>query len=188
MTKIAFITVVIGAIVVVGVGTFVVAKIFLDSTGQPSTNIPSSAPANSAAQPTTVPSSNTVPLATWDGGIVQAKDIKIDPKTVPDSYNAGHYFVGYQPPGSASDPNAVTKPPYTIEYIDGTQYFSIALLQKPIGAARQEAEQYLMTHLGLKPGDMCRIKYMVSTPNSVDQTYAGTSLGFSFCNGAIKLP
>jgi hypothetical protein len=113
------------------------------------------------------------------------KDILQDPETKADTNNKGHYFVGNSvDPTSSAPPNV----PYVIEYIAATDFFSIALMQEPIGAARTQAEQYLMKHLGIAESEMCHLRYTVTTPAWVDTTYANTSLGFSFCAGATPLP
>ena len=101
--------------------------------------------------------------------------------------NPGYYYLGYHYANGTSDPTASNDPPYLIEYISTTQYFNISLLHEPLGQIRQQAEQYLMAHTGLTQNQMCQIKYMVSVPSSVNQVYAGTNLGFSFCPGAVQL-
>jgi hypothetical protein len=109
-----------------------------------------------------------------------------DSDTKADSNNPGQYFLGNSI--DPTNPSASATPPYVIEYISSTQYFNIAILQEPISAGRKEAEQYLMTKLNITPTQMCNLNYTVSTSVGVDPTYAGQSLGFSFCPGAIQLP
>jgi hypothetical protein len=191
MNKTITVILIFGGIILVAIGTLFAANIFFKSPGPSPSDIATNTSSGSNATNTsthTTSTSGRIALETWDGATVSAKDIKIDPETTKDSYNVGHYFVGYPPPGSVQDPNSITKPPYSIQYIDKTQFFSISLLQQPISESRKLAEQYLEAHLGLKAGDMCRLKYTVSVANSVDQTFAGRSLGFSFCNGAVQLP
>lgn len=113
------------------------------------------------------------------GTTVQAADFLSDPAVVKDANNPGYYSVGYQ---------AVDNPPYAITYISDTNYFNIALLQEPIGPVRKDAEQYLMAHLGITAEKMCQLDYMVSVPEWVNSQFAGKSLGFSFCPGAVTLP
>jgi hypothetical protein len=164
------------------------------------TNVSNSNPSNPAyittnvGTPINVPVSgaggqgNTISIASAYGGTIQVKDFENDPVFAKDPVNSGYYYFGYHFSQGVSDSTATDTPPYVIEYIGSTQYFSIALLQEPIGQSRQEMEQYLMTHLGITQNQMCQLKYMVSVPASVDPTYAGTGLGFSFCPGATQLP
>ncbi len=129
----------------------------------------------------------TIPLATTDGGTVVANDITQDPAAGKYS-SSGYYYLGYHTPDSeATDTAATENPPYLISYIGSSQYFIIELLEEPLADTRTQAEQYLMVHLGVSQTDMCRLKYMVSVPNSVNPIYAGTNLGFSFCPGAVQL-
>jgi hypothetical protein len=131
---------------------------------------------------------NTISIAGSNGATIQVNNFKNDPVLAKDPVNSGYYYFGPHFSEGVPDSTATSTPPYIIEYIDSTQYFSIALLEEPLGQTRQEMEQYLMAHLGISQSQMCQLKYMVSVPASVDTTYAGTSLGFSFCPGAVPLP
>ncbi len=142
-------------------------------------------PAGSGGQQTKT--GDLLSLATTDGGTLQTKDFKNDPVTVKDPFNPGYFFIGNHFFEGISDPTATENPPYKIEYTDATQYFNIALLQEPVAATRQDAEQYLMSHLGISQSDMCRLKYMVSVPARINSFYSGRNLGFSFCPGATAL-
>lgn len=113
-----------------------------------------------------------------DGSTIQAKDFLIDPTTKEDPVNKGYFYLGSQSEDA----------PYMILYIKDTQFFTIELLKEPLGENRRAAETYLEKLLGLSNDSMCALAYMVSTPSSISQTYAGTSLGFSFCPNAVRLP
>lgn len=128
------------------------------------------------------PGSGTV-LATADGGAVATKDFLADPTTVEDPINTGNYYLGYNEVSTTT-----SNPPYTIEYIRATQFFNISLWREPLGETRSEAEQYLLTRLGVTQESLCRLNYMVSAPWWVNTFYGGKSLGFSFCPGAVVLP
>ncbi len=130
---------------------------------------------------------NKIAITASDESTVQTKDITKDPVTVKDKITADYYYVGYHTSSIASDTTATENPPYLIEYINSTHYFNIELLKEPIKEMRQQAEQYLMAHLGLNQDQMCQIKYSVSVPYSVNQIYSGMNLGFSFCSGATQL-
>lgn len=122
------------------------------------------------------------------GGFVQTLDFINDPATAKDPINPDYYYLGYHVNEGKSDPTATDNPPYIITYISTTHYFNIALFQEPIGIVREEAQQYLMTHLGITQSQMCQLDYMVSVPWRVNQIYSGKNLGFSFCPGATALP
>lgn len=64
----------------------------------------------------------------------------------------------------------------------------VSLFSEPIGPVRLEAEEALRTVLGLTNQELCRLNHDVRTIISVNETYAGRSLGFSFCPGATVLP
>jgi hypothetical protein len=167
-------------IVAILVVFFVVLKVI---TGSPNTPVASTTTSSSAVSNTSVVTSSP---AANDSSTTLAEQVLHDSDTKSDPDNSGQYFLG-----NALNPENSTAsdtPPYVITYIAGTNSFSIALLQEPIGAARMEAEQYLMQHFSLTEGQMCALDYTVSTPAYVNSTYAGTSLGFSFCPGAVQLP
>ncbi len=127
-------------------------------------------------------------VAGANGVFVRVTNFLKDPATVQDPINAGLYYLGYHINEGFPDATATANPPYIIEYISATQYFSIALLQEPIGTVRAVAEQYLIEHLGITQSQMCQLNYTLSVPNSVNSQYAGKDLGFSFCPGATVLP
>lgn len=105
-----------------------------------------------------------------------------NPNISEDANNPGNYFIGNQPG------TEVGNRPYLITYTAETKYFNITLTQEPIGQARKNAEAYLMETLSLTEDQMCGLDYTVYTPTTVNNQYAGTNLGFSFCPGAVKLP
>ncbi|MES2202858.1 MAG: hypothetical protein V4474_00815 [Patescibacteria group bacterium] len=169
--------IVLGLIVAVLIAAVVVVMFIFGGLGAPA-----AAPADTTSQ-NGLPDSR--PAINPDTGTSLRKDILKDPQTKEDSNNKGHYFVGnYINPAVNTSPTV----PYVIEYIAATDYFNIALMQEPLGSARMQAEQYLMQHLGITQTEMCHLKYMVTTPAWVSTAYANTSLGFSFCPGATKLP
>ncbi|MDE1925376.1 MAG: hypothetical protein KGH79_04350, partial [Patescibacteria group bacterium] len=113
--------------------------------------------------------------------------VKSDSATVKDPINKNTYYLGYHPYEGVTDPTASDNPPYLIAYDDSNQSFTISLLQEPLAATRSTVESYLMTHFSLTQDQMCSLRYIISTPYRVNQVYAGTNLGFSFCAGATKL-
>lgn len=77
---------------------------------------------------------------------------------------------------------------FQILYYPGDGSFNVVLLDEPIGQMRLAAESALREALGLSSADLCKLRIQVSTLISVNETYAGQSLGLSFCPGAVKLP
>lgn len=159
-----------------------------DQGGSSNNNLP-------ANNPTTVPvtngnnggssttqNSDTLSLKTSDGGTIQVHNIKKDPALKEDTVNRGYYYFNMQTASTSS-----ANPPYVIEYIDSTQYFNIALMQEPIGQARQQAEVYLAAHLGVPQEELCRLNYMVTVPYSVNQYFSSIDLRFSTCPDATPL-
>lgn len=187
----------IGAIVVVGL---IALAFWLTSpkSQTPATNSPNGQNtlpvANSVGNTTAVDTSTNLTsgtilsLSAVDGGTIQVNNFINDPTTAKDPINQGYYYLGYHVNEGISDPTATDNPPYIIEYISATQYFNVALLQEPIGPVREEAQQYLMTHLGITQNQLCRLNYMVSVPDRVNSQFTGKNLGFSFCPGATVLP
>lgn len=130
---------------------------------------------------TSVPPMN---IKGFDGSIIAVRNFLGDADTSEDPVNPGYYYLGYQTFGE----KAVEVPPYLITYIVETQYFNITLSQEPIGETRKSVENYLLGKLGLTKTQLCALNYTIATPTSLNSTYAGMNLGFSFCPGAIALP
>jgi hypothetical protein len=187
MTKIAYI--VLGVGIVLFVAIMLLSRLFTSTPGtttQP--QVQKGATATGTLYPVSVtvsPSSSGGQATTSTTAKLGVNDFLKDPETKPDTSTPGQYFLG-----NTIDPTVDAAPniPYTITYNEKTQFFNIALLEEPIGSARQAAEQYLIQHLGVSQSQLCQLQYQVSTPAYVNGQYAGTSLGFSFCPGAVKLP
>lgn len=123
-------------------------------------------------------SNQTISVVNSTGSGMWVRDFFKDAATIADPHNPGYYTIVPETPTS----------PYTITYISNTQYFIIELTQEPIGHARVEAERYLEQKLGIGDSELCRLNYTLSVSTSVNKQYAGRSLGFSFCQGAVVLP
>lgn len=173
-------------IVLIGVTLIVLIGILVYTLISPSGTSSTPFPNNQQFPITNSPSgqnATSIELQTATGTIV-VRNFLQDPQSKADPVNDGHFQLGtYIDPTDSTAPDV----PYNIEYIASTQYFIIVLYQEPIAEARQEAEQFLMNHLGITEEQMCQLKYMVSVPNRVSSYFAGTSLGFSFCPGAVPL-
>lgn len=187
----------LGTIIVIGIIALVVFKIFTGSSNQ--------APATTTYTTTNTGSTNVavstnslggqagtsggmIALKIFDGSSISVKNFIKDPVTVKDPINAHQYYIGPHPKEGVTDPTATDNPPYIIDFDDAYQSFTISLLQKPLGATRQQAEQFLMTHLGISQNQMCTLQYTLTVSNDVDPTYTSKNLGFSFCPGATQLP
>jgi hypothetical protein len=145
--------------------------------GNPSTNFPSA-----GTVPNGTSQGNSLTVAEIQQGSITVRNFKDDPTTVPDTHNAGYYYLagGINP--------AITHPPYQVFYDEAHQYFGITLYKEPLGQYRKEAEQSLTKSLGLTQDQMCRLNYFIGTAPGVDDLYLAKNLGFSFCPGATALP
>ncbi|HVV39308.1 MAG TPA: hypothetical protein VHD31_03205 [Candidatus Paceibacterota bacterium] len=191
------ITIIIAAVVIIGICAFIFLKLISGTSSEPDTNtnnpttlgtgnntsVVTNSPSgsNSSSQTNTQSS-----IQAYGGGVIAAKDFKNDPATTKDPLNPGHYYIGPHVNEGIDDPTASDNPPYVIEYIDQDQTFTIDLLQEPIGTVRQDMEKFLMSKLGLSEAQMCQLKYTVSVSWRVNPLYAGQNLGFSFCQGAMQ--
>ena len=122
----------------------------------------------------------TLALNANDGGVVTVKNFLKDPETAVDPVNDGYYVLGYPIDKLSTDSIGSTSVPYLITYTASTQYFNVALLEEPLGQARELAQNYLLRYLGISEKDMCRLSYTLGAPNGVSQLYGGANLGFSF--------
>ena len=79
-------------------------------------------------------------------------------------------------------------PSYTIEYFSRDHSFGIVLLQKPLAAARQEAETAMREALAISRQTACLLRVSLGVPYSVEPAVAGTNFGLSFCGNGLPLP
>lgn len=79
------------------------------------------------------------------------------------------------------------EPPYVIFYVTSDDSFQIVLEEQPIGKVRRQAEAEFLSMTGLTESQACALRYQVVAPLSVDNTYGGSNLGFSFCPGSVTL-
>lgn len=131
----------------------------------------------------TRPSTLTVAAQNPTGTMV-VQDFRTNSDTARDPVNTSFYYLKYHTAGEGATQN----PPYTISYDMVSGSFTIALYQEPLKQTRAEAEQYLMSALGLSQANMCALRYTVSVPGDINEYYSGTNLLFSFCPGATILP
>jgi hypothetical protein len=140
-------------------------------------------------------------IKTADGGSIHTNDFLHNGVTIPDYQNQGIWILagGFGPGcGSGRKCDAYQSSLFTISYYEksgplpsspqGVPMFNVFLIEKPLGKARQEAEQFLLMPLGLPPQQLCRANYLVHTFRELDPNHAdGHNLGFSFCPGSVRL-
>ena len=131
----------------------------------------------------------TIP-ARADGSAITVNDFLHNGTTMEDTQNPGTYYLagsaGYCLPNSC--PHGFQTDDFIITYDSSTKFITIDLRNEPLGRVRQEAEQFLMKTLGIQGNTFCAINYYLGTDVDVNEQYAGTNLGFSFCPHATALP
>ena len=126
----------------------------------------------------------SISLPNDSGTNVTIKNFLKDGTITPDTQNPGLFFLGNT---FTLDSQRMSLPPYVIVYEEGTGFFNIALLQKPLAASRLEAENYLINLLQVDKGALCGLSYTVSVPGYVDEMASGVDYRFSFCSDNIPL-
>lgn len=152
-----------------------------------------SSPGSGGVFPTTTPvttattTTATLSIPSAQGTAIVVRNFLVDPRTVADPVNSGYYYLGNHAPFDGSTSTISAQMRYSILYIAQTGHFTITLLKEPLAQSRREAEVYLQDALGLSQEELCSLQYQLSVPNFVNTYFAGDSLGFSFCPGAIPL-
>jgi hypothetical protein len=77
---------------------------------------------------------------------------------------------------------------FSIEYFPDGSYFDILLNKEPLGETRKKAEAALRAQLNLTNAQLCKLNTQVVTTRDVNEQFAGSNLGLSFCPGAATLP
>ena len=129
-------------------------------------------------------------LSVPGGGTLAVSDF-LATGAVTDAVNPGSYVLAGELGYCLYDgtcPKATDDTDFNISFDETTSEFTIVLLREPIGASRLEAEAFLRQKLGVKDSELCRIKYYVGVPYTVNTVYTGSNLGLSFCPGATQLP
>lgn len=149
------------------------------------TNVPVSGTAASTGQP------QNLTISTSGGGTITANDFIHNGVTIADGANSGRYLLAGNLGYCVSDPQqcqAASSTNFAIYYDSAQQSFAIALTEEPLGQARLDMEQFMLTALGITQQQMCNLNYYVGTSSGVNAIYATKNLGFSFCPGATVLP
>ena len=183
----------IGSLVVIGISTIYLFFFAANETPEPApTGTPSLPIATSSPNTSIFPSgTRTITIITRAGTKIMVLDFINNGQTVADAQNPGRYYlageVGYCLP-DGSCPAGAPAEDYNVVYDLKEQFFTISLLDEPIGSARKNAEAFLLKVLGISQTETCNLNYYVGTSIYVNETYAGKNLGFSYCPGATKLP
>lgn len=184
----------IGAVAVIGIATL--AIVFLGppddaSTTQTTPGLPvaDSVPGETPGAVGT--SSATITFTNRSSDVIVVKDFIHNGETIADTVNPGSHVLagtlGYcLADGTCPAGYPTTK--FSVSYNAETHFFTVVLLEEPLGTTRLEAEQFLIDRLGVTTQTLCAVDYSVGTPYWVNEGYAGKNLGFSFCPGATKLP
>ena len=125
----------------------------------------------------------SVILPSTTGPRVTVPNFLKDPSVTADTKNEGLYYIG----NTFTTPVTGTTPTYVVTYEKDTGYFNITLLQKPLAAARSDAETYLKNLLKVDETSLCGLSYTVSVPGYVDEEASGIDYRFSFCPDSVKL-
>lgn len=124
-------------------------------------------------------------------GSVTVSDFIHNGITAPDPQNSGTYYLAGSPcsdtpyPGC---PEGARTNNFSIAYDEGPQFFTVSLINEPLGKARIDAERFLQNALGISQEQLCTLNYYVGTTYYVNQQYSSKNLGFSFCPNATVLP
>jgi hypothetical protein len=136
-----------------------------------------------AAETLAPANASTLTLQLKNGEAVQVPDFRRARMTMVSPSNPGQYILM----GSrvfCAGPECPPWPqhsPFSISYDEPKQFFTIALEEKPIWAARTKAQNFLMRELNLSKGQLCTLNYYIGTDYHTDDAHAGKNLGFSFC-------
>ncbi len=194
--------------VIIGVGAvfavilFVVAILWIYSVQAPPGVVPSfsgalpgggTGGASATSASATASSTATTSAMTIAGtlGPLTVLDFLHNGETGADPANTGMYYLAGSPGyclANGSCPGGASTTAFNITYSADKQLFTVILLTEPLGQVRLTAQQFLESRLGLSDAQLCTIKYYLGTISAVNQFYAGTNLGFSFCPGATPLP
>jgi hypothetical protein len=74
---------------------------------------------------------------------------------------------------------------YSLFYNPNDQTFNISLMNSDVKNARNKAETDFLKILNINEKDACKLNVILAVPPSVDENYAGTNYGLSFCSNGI---
>ena len=187
---------IVGILFVVVVAATAWYFLFVPKNSPQSTQSTVTFPNSSSAVPTSSVSISSQPsggmtLVVQGGGTVVVNDFIHNGVTLRDKSNPGNYLLAGNLGYCFSNPQQCQAAPTTdfaVYYNSGPQSFTITLTKEPIGQARLDMEQFILTTLGLTQQQTCSLNYLVGVTRYVNSQYTGKNLGFSFCQGATVLP
>lgn len=130
-------------------------------------------------------------LTDRNGTNVATRDFFHNGVTIADVANAGNYLLAGNLGYCLTDQQkcqAASSTNFSVYYMSSSQSFIITLTEEPIGLARVQMEQFLLSTLGLTQDQLCKLNYLVGVTQDVNPQFTGNNLGFSFCPGATVLP
>lgn len=166
----------------------------VQQTTQPTTTLPVSGsitPIYNPPSATSSQSAQTMELTTQSGSVVVSNDFIHNGVTIQDKANTGRYLLAGNLDYCLSNPQecqAGSATNFNIYYESALQSFVIALTDEPVGQARSDMEQFLLSTLGITQQQMCSLNYYVGVTMYLNPQFTGKNLGFSFCPGATALP
>lgn len=132
----------------------------------------------------------TRPVPTQTGGTLTTRDFINNGTTIEDPSNPGAYYLagspGYCPEGT-NCPDELGQG-FIVTYFPEDGSFIVALTEEPLREARERAERFLLSTLGISSAELCSLNAYVTTDAYTNERFAGASLGFSICSNAVQLP
>lgn len=128
------------------------------------------------------PSSNTLEIASSNGGSIFVRDFTKDAgvaSTTPHSF-----FLSWFPNSELG--TTTVESAYDISYSPEGTFFIVVILKEPIGEVRRSATKNLIEKLGISNADVCTLVADVNVPYFVNEFYSAKNLGFPGCPGAEK--
>lgn len=158
--------------IVAALGIVLLVLVFYPTSG-PKNPIPSISEQNPFPSAGSIAASTTPPTGRSIGDILKSSDtIQLGP----DDYIIAETASRYQ------------SQEYQITYHAPDGVFTVSLEAEPLRQTREHAERRFLALLGITQNQACMLRVNVTTLWSVNPTYAGRNLGFSFCPGAAVLP
>ncbi len=162
-----------------GIGYYVLLSLREEAEPMgPSTGFPTSGTV------TNVETVARMPVQASNGASVEVHDFTKS-GAVEDTANPGNFYLACSDPSCSA---TVAKDDFTIVYFGAEQSFVIGLTKEPLREAREHAERFFLTALGISETQACALNVFVSTDEGTNPFFAGESLGLSFCPGAVTLP
>lgn len=119
-----------------------------------------------------------------DGSPVTVSNFIADREPVAVIDGAAYYDLVHEGPVYGNE-----EEPFLIQYDEASASFTVLLVRESLAAAREAAELYLMTLLGVGERELCQLSITVAVTEDFNPVYgAYENLGVSACPGAVELP